>query len=163
VAWNRVPDLRATQLILLEHPHSTLGQDSLQLGQMRVAEVQHVRLPADAHSYRGSADTAAVVDLVRCARRASRTAIRTTAPARHVLTIGTDALSRSTRRSDLAPSCPREGGQAPTSSWAILVRSLVGQPACCCAGSVRVTRAPAAWRPGAQTFRERCGFSRRRG
>jgi hypothetical protein len=37
--------LRAARLILLDNPHSTFGQNPLQSGQMKLAQVQHVRLP----------------------------------------------------------------------------------------------------------------------
>lgn len=91
---SRILSLRTVWVILLDNPDSALGQDPSQLGQMRLTQAQQIRLPADAHAYSCSPDTGAlIIDLVRCASRADRTAIRTT-PACHALTIASDEPSR---------------------------------------------------------------------
>lgn len=68
VLWSWCLGLTAARLILLDNPHSAFGQDPSQLNQMRLAQAQHVRIPADAHSHRCSPDTAApITDFVLCA------------------------------------------------------------------------------------------------
>jgi hypothetical protein len=68
VLWSWLLGLRAARLVLLDNPHSAFGQDPLQLNQMRLAQAQHPRIPADAHSHRCSPDTAApIMDFVLCA------------------------------------------------------------------------------------------------
>jgi hypothetical protein len=93
VLSNWTLSLRAARLILLDNPHSTFGQNPLQSGQMKLAQVQHVRLPADARSHRCAADTGApIIDLVCCASRACGTAIRIRVPACHGPTLDADLL-----------------------------------------------------------------------
>src|SRR5581483_4300180 len=81
-----LPGLSAAWLILLDNPQPAFGQGLLQLSQMRLAQAEHVGLPADAHPHRCAADAAApVMDLVLYASRASRMTIT-----RHALTVETD-------------------------------------------------------------------------
>lgn len=66
--WSGVLGDRAVRLVLLDNPHSVFGQDPLQLSQMRPAQAQYPRIPADAHSHRCSPDAAApIIDFVLCA------------------------------------------------------------------------------------------------
>ena len=89
----RTLNLRAVRLVLPDNPHSTFGQNPLQPEQMRLAQVQRVRLPADARSHRCAADAGAVIiDLVCCASRACGTAIWIRVPACHAPTIDTGLL-----------------------------------------------------------------------
>ena len=59
--WSWFLGLRAARLILLDNPHSAFGQNPSQLGQMRLAQTQHVRLAANAHPHYCSPDTAAPI------------------------------------------------------------------------------------------------------